>query len=584
MSNYPPSKGVTSVVVPPHSRPAFQGEGETLRQEQLAPLAPLAWVLALSALAWLVLFACFPPQQQDFPLNDDWAFGRGALRFAHGEGIHYGKWASMPQLGQWLWACPFVWLLGPSFFALRVSTIALSWLGLWAFNDLLRGQGISNRRAAAATAALAFHPLFFLLQGTFMTDVPALSLALLALAFYARAVRNEQSGWLSAAIVVAILAGITRQNTLVVSLVAAVLIWRAPTLRKRPLWWLSVLLPLVAGAAVHLWFQQREDVRALKPTLLPPAPLLQLPFVLIHFAGLAALPILLLTPQRESWKPLAWVLGPILAFAGYWFLYGAYLPYSGLFPYTDNMLTPHGAFAGSHLSGGLLIVGNRPLLLNIPQRVFLSLLGCVAGALWILRTLPYWTSEKSMNPLLLFTLFQVPFLLLVEGVYDRYLLFFLPGILFLALPPTVEGEGVRLWPQRFAFTALAALACLSVALMHDWLSWNAARWQLGRRAVQKRHLNPLHIEGGVEWNGWHAVVGEYPVRTALPRWPVLPFTRDWFPSVQGRYCLSFSELKGARRVDAEPYSQWLLAGSPSFYLLEMPPLAVSRPNLPPNRE
>ena len=43
----------------------------------------------------------------------------------------------MPQLGQWLWACPFVWLFGPSHVTLRLSTLVLSWLGLAAFYDLL---------------------------------------------------------------------------------------------------------------------------------------------------------------------------------------------------------------------------------------------------------------------------------------------------------------------------------------------------------------------------------------------------------------------------------------------------------------
>src|SRR6516225_4131123 len=103
------------------------------RSSVTAALPPAALPLLASAAAWVVLFTAVPFNRQDFPLNDDWAFGRGALLFAHGEGVHYGGWASMPQLGQWLWACPFVWLLGSSHVALRISTIALSWLGLWGF-------------------------------------------------------------------------------------------------------------------------------------------------------------------------------------------------------------------------------------------------------------------------------------------------------------------------------------------------------------------------------------------------------------------------------------------------------------------
>jgi hypothetical protein len=558
----------------------------TMSQGQVfaVKLSPVLLALLASALAWGVLFVCFAPVQQEFPLNDDWAFGRGALLLAQGKGIHYSSWASMPQLGQWLWACPFVWLLGPSFFALRVSTIVLSWLGLWAFYDLLRQEDWPASRAALAAAVLAFHPLFFLLQGTFMTDVPALSLSLMALALYGQAVRRERADWLTAACLTATLAAISRQNTLTVPLVAAVLLWRVPSLRARPVWWLEVLVPVAAGLATHFWFQQRSDVRALKPDLLVPASLVQLPFILVHFAGLAALPLLLLAPRLESWQTFVWALALMLVFACYWYLYGVYLPYGGLFPYTDNMLTPHGAFAGSRLSGGLLVAGDRPLVLGIPGRVVLTLLGCFAGALLVMRGLSSWDPLKRYNPLLLFTLFQLPFLLIIPGIYDRYLLFFLPGALVLAAPPKEEVSApAQGWSVLLSWAVLLLVGMVSLALMHDWLAWNAARWQLGHRAVQQRHINPLQIEGGVEWDGWYATVAEKPARPSPLRWPVLPFTREWFPSITGRFVLSFSPLKGTRRLDAEPYSPWLFSGPCQFYLLELPPLADKPPQSPASR-
>src|SRR5438067_1871969 len=88
------------------------------------PVALLVLPLLCSVVCWTLLFAVLPPRAQNFPLGDDWAFDRGAVLFASGQGIHYSQWASMPQLGQWLWACPFVWVFGEnSFFALRLSTI-----------------------------------------------------------------------------------------------------------------------------------------------------------------------------------------------------------------------------------------------------------------------------------------------------------------------------------------------------------------------------------------------------------------------------------------------------------------------------
>jgi hypothetical protein len=533
---------------------------------------PLFLPLLASAVAWGLLFAAMPPALQDFPLNDDWAFARGAFRFAQGLGIDYGGWESMPQLGQWLWACPFVRLFGESHAALRLSTVLLSWVGLAAFYDLLRQQAIAPGRAALATATLASYPLFFLLQGTFMTDVPALSLSLASLALYVRAFRAGRPAWIAAACAVAVLAAVTRQNTLAVVGAAAVLMGREPVLRRLGGWWMAVLLPLAAGLVTHLWFSGRDDVRALQPSLSPPAVLLALPFVTIHLCGLAAIPLLVLGWRGGSWKACAIGFAALAAGAGYWLLYGAYLPYGGLFPYTENILTPWGAFAGSR-STGLLTVGERPLLLGTGARVLLTLLGCAAGALLLVHAARVWRQGAWATPLALFTLFSIPFILVAPDLYDRYLLFLLPGALALA---ATEAPGAVAAPEsRGRWLAAGAAAVLtgtvSLGLMHDWLAWNAARWALGRRAVA-RHVDPRDIEGGVEWDAWHAGVGDAAPRSGGPRWPVLPFTRDWFPAITGRYALSFSELRGARRLDSEPYELWLLPGRREFFLLELPPL------------
>jgi 4-amino-4-deoxy-L-arabinose transferase-like glycosyltransferase len=547
------------------------------RSSVTAALPPAALPLLASAAAWVVLFTAVPVNRQDFPLNDDWAFGRGALLFAHGEGVHYGGWASMPQLGQWLWACPFVWLLGSSHVALRISTIALSWLGLWGFHDLLRQQETPPGPAALATAALAFNPLFFLLQGTFMTDVPALALAFLALALYGRALRGGGLGWLVGAAVVATLAAVTRQNTLAAPVAAALLLARDPVLRRRPVWWAAVLVPAAAGLAAHFWFQQRPDIRSLSPKPAAPDMLLALPFQAVHVCGLAALPLLLLRPRLGSWRPLAVALAVMLAAAGYWLLYGAYLPYGGLFPYTENMLTPWGAFAGSRTTG-LLMVGERPLLLGTPARVLLSLLGCAAGAVLVVQA---WQARRAggwASPLVLFALLQVPFLLLAPYLLDRYLLFLIPGALALAIIPCPEDAGASRRPGWvLGVASVGVLGLASVGLMHDWLAWNAARWELGRRAVAG-HIDPLDIEGGFEWDGWYA-----PAAAAEPgeaRWPVLSFTRGWFPATTGHYALSFSPVRGARRLDTLPYSLWLQPGRREFLLVELPPLPQTEAETP----
>src|SRR5436190_23961141 len=160
---------------------------------------PFAAVLLASLVAWAAVFSSWPINLEDFPLFDDWSFARGASMFARGQGIHYGHWAAMPQLGQWLWAVPFIRTLGEAAPALRIATIILSWLGLAGFYDLLTYKNQCPPAVAAfVSGVLAFNPLFFLLSGTFMTDVPTLSFCLIGLCFYQRAIEaGTPAMWLA---------------------------------------------------------------------------------------------------------------------------------------------------------------------------------------------------------------------------------------------------------------------------------------------------------------------------------------------------------------------------------------------------
>jgi 4-amino-4-deoxy-L-arabinose transferase-like glycosyltransferase len=556
--------------------------------------APFLGVLLASATAWAVIFIAVPPGRQDFPLMDDWAFGRGALLLASGQGIHYSNWASMPQLGQWLWACPFIWLLGPTHVALRLSTIVLTWIGLWAVYDLLRQEKWSANRAALAVATLAFNPLFFLLQGTFMTDIPALALALTALALYARALTRQSRAWLVGGFLVALLAVITRQNTAAVAVVVGLLLWRERPLRVRPLWWAFVGTPAVVAIAVHLWFQNRPDIITVEPRLLTPRSMLLLPFVVIHLCGLATLPLLVLAPRAGSRRAFLVLVGVLVACAGYWLYHGQTLSaLDGLFPYTGSFLTPWGVGLGG------MNVGEPPIVLTWGVRWFLSLLGCLGGALFVLRIAEWRRRRRPLSPALLFSACQLPFVLIAPALWDRYLLpLIAPGALVLAGAELDEAqvEARPTWRLFAGLSLVGLLALASVGLMHNWLAWNAARWELGRRALA-RPIEPLDLEGGMEWDGWHVAPRQPPQRRSWreingleivrksggPKRLTLKTTRLWFPQVTGRFALSFVPRPDATVLDSEPFHLWLVPGAYRFYLLQYNGDA-SRPNGQPSVE
>jgi hypothetical protein len=229
----------------------------------------------------------------------------------------------------------------------------------------------------------------------------------------------------------------------------------------------------------------------------------------------------------------------------------------GLFPYLGNMLTPWGTFRPN-----ATVAGDRPLLWGLWVRVGLSLVGCVAGAALLARLGRRLRAGAWQGPLTLFTAGHLLILLVPLALWDRYLIVLLPGALYLATDPPAEAGAARKmgWVSRrtAGLVTLAVFGLFSLGLLHDWLSWNAARWALGRRAVA-RGIPPTHIDGGYEWEGWH-------------------FAPDATAPFPARRVLSFSVLENMRAVDREPYDVWLMPGRRQFYLLERAPPAGGGPD------
>lgn len=240
--------------------------------------------------------------------------------------------------------------------------------------------------------------------------------------------------------------------------------------------------------------------------------------------------------------------------------------YGGTFPYLGNLVTPWGTFETN-----TVVVGDRPLLMGPATRWLLTAAGCVGGAGLLAGLLRRARGTFRPGLLLAFSLLHVPFLLIAPSLFDRYLLVLLPGAL--AVAAGAPGGGVR-WGAALA--GLAALGAVSTALAHDWLAWNSARWEVGRRALA-RGTAASDVEGGFEWDGWHAPGPAARGAAGPPRGLVLPFNHDCFPQVTGRFALTFSPIPGARPVDAEPYRLWLYDGDLVFFLVEQAPADAGHP-------
>jgi len=150
--------------------------------------------LAVMAGTWLAANLLVNPVG-DFPLNDDFSYGRTVLNLHTLGKLQYDQWLSMTLLTQVLWGAGFCKLFSFSFTVLRISTLVLALGGLAAIYQLCRDLGQSPKIALLATLAVTFNPIFFSLSFTFMTDVPFFAFGAMSTLYYARALRSGKMKW-----------------------------------------------------------------------------------------------------------------------------------------------------------------------------------------------------------------------------------------------------------------------------------------------------------------------------------------------------------------------------------------------------
>jgi hypothetical protein len=275
--------------------------------------------------------------------------------------------------------------------------------------------------------------------------------------------------------------------------------------------------------------------------------------------GLACLPLLILRGNSPRLLLVAALLGS--AVIGLVLVDSLSWEIDDLFPFCGNCFTEYGQFYS-----GIVYLGDRPLLMGSVARLLLTVLGWLGATILIVRAVGWVRAGYRLQPLPLFTLLHIPSLLISPFFFDRYCLVLFPGALALG-----AGEVGRGWRTGLLGVILVLSGLFAFASVRDFLTWNQALWEVGRRAVA-RGIDPTDIEGGFAWNGWHAPAAakddeDYPPPTRL----MLDFTSWHFPHVRGEYAISFSKLRNARILDAEPYHLWLIPGKQSMLFLEHSP-------------
>jgi hypothetical protein len=126
---------------------------------------------------------------RECPVLDDWAYASTVRHFLETGEYKLNDWVAPNIPFQTLWGSLFCLVLGDSYVALRLSTVALTVIGLVAFRALAREHGLSGAAANLLTFCLSSSSLFFRMSLTFQTDIPFLVTLICAFFFYTRALR-----------------------------------------------------------------------------------------------------------------------------------------------------------------------------------------------------------------------------------------------------------------------------------------------------------------------------------------------------------------------------------------------------------
>lgn len=485
----------------------------------------------------------------EFALNDDWSYATAVQRLLDEGNYRPTDWTSAPTLTHTLWGALFCLPTGFSFTALRLSTCVLGGLVVVATHGLLGELGAPRAARLLGTLVVACNPLHVALSCTFMTDVPFLAFATLALWLYLRSLRTRSRALAVAGTAVMLAATLNRQLGLFVAVA-----WLVGRLRRDGLTTRTVLVaatPLALGAlaltTMQLWLTANGTLpaeytvkqRALLQVLAHPGELLHHlvhgGFVTLTYLGLFLLP--LLAWRRAAASCLARATGAAVTLA-----FAAAVLFTGkLMPFGFNVLSPAGI--GPDLLRDVYVLGldhRSPL-----PRAFWWLV--TALAVWGAGRLVTFTIDAlrglrgnaaNVVPRAALLAGAAAYLapILAQSFLDRYLLAIVPllaGALLLPPPPALPPPPPRL-AEALAALTLVVMAMLAVPGTHDWLARARARDAALHWLQHDQGIAATRIDGGFEFHG---------LTTYSPAMQVPP-SRSWWWVVDDEYVVTMGPLPG----------------------------------------
>lgn len=526
------------------------------------------WVLFL---AWAGLIALVDPVG-DFPLNDDWTYGRSVQTLVEEHRFELDNWGEMTLVAHLAWGFLFCKVFGFSFTVLRWSTLVLSLIGAIGLWRLARDHGYRNGSSLLWGLLLLFNPLYAGLSFSYMTDVPFTAVVIWLTVFLARALREPRISYLLWAGVLAIIAVMLRQLALVWPLAFAL----AGGWHYRFHWhqWWRWLLPLALSLGAYFAYLSLGRTLDFLPQTFnskwaqlwelvfhPNARLLRnvvgYALVSIGYLGLFILPILGLEKRPNPLWKRALMLG-LGTLAGV-----LLLAWGKAFPTLDNVWVDIGIgpiTTPDHY--GNVVHSPDPRMATVIAWG-ITLVGVLGSALiwdrWLQQSKRFFTPMMTLSPTgpigpmgaVGLLIYLAP--LWCTGLYDRYLPPLFPFlVLILSQHEEIGVSNHKTWVRWSVRSMFIGLALFTTAAVHDYLEMNRVRWHALHELHRHHHVPLDKIVGGVEFDTWNHFQNDNP---------------KWYLTYKDDYMVTQSPLPGYVVVVEHHWSRWL-PGEGRIYILE----------------
>jgi len=537
-----------------------------------------AYHLSFIMLVFLAQFLFINPIGE-FALNDDWVHTEIAKHL-----VDTGEFRMSPYAGPTfyipiLYGAALIKIFGFSFSMLRISTLILSLFSILIFYFLLNKTNNKPHINLLITLALWLNPIFYNLSFTFMTDIPALFLFIASIFLYYIGFEKKNAWYLFFGSLVSVVGFYTRQTNILPMVAAGLYVILNPDViwmknlsyHKIPL----THLVLSFGVPSLLWLSMYIFLQ--KNNLLPQGASLHYVYklneLLTHtlwwlwyslvYLGLFALPFaagyVLKHPFKriKNTKLLILTSIPVIVALVIFKIKHVRLPY------VMNIITEYGL-------GPMYNVINGQFKPMFHGWVWLLVTCAATGAGGWLIYIFLRAKKFHESPFgYIYTtgiVFLIPILLFHS--FDRYYLalFVIVGII-IAKQLTFKN-----FYAPATLLVLTIYAVFSISQTQFYLNWNKARWEMASHALAVSQLQPHTIDGGYEWNGWHAYWSAWSARyeqgTLQGPWTAPWWIKYLFVNNTEDYIVSFSPLKPYSVIQTKQIPGW--NPNNTLYLLKKP--------------